>query len=360
LVARAARRGAVMATIAGSQFNAGDGPTTVNVGFDSNGSLPAPVGSDFNLAIFVGSDANAPSFSTVQGLGYQGLAVQAPGGYELDLIGGSFAVTDNGTGGDTLVADGTGETVSGGGAFVNLTLNGSNNTANGGTGPGFIQVNGTGNTVNTGAGPQVVNVNTAGNTVNVDSGNNVISILANNTTVNGGAAASGADTITATGNGENITAGTGPDLINATGTGTILTGGSGNDTLNVFGNGDTITGGSGTDVLGAYANDVSVMGGSGPSTVYATGVGDTVTAGTGNMTLYATGSNLQFNDNSSAVYNDTVVGFSNSGTDTIKLAGGDTVATSALVNSGQDTLVTLSDHSTILLKGVTDIAGLIN
>jgi hypothetical protein len=36
------------------------------------------------------------------------------------------------------------------------------------------------------------------------------------------------------------------------------------------------------------------------------------------------------------------------------------VATSSLVNGNNDTLITLSDSSTILLKGVTDITGLIH
>ena len=36
------------------------------------------------------------------------------------------------------------------------------------------------------------------------------------------------------------------------------------------------------------------------------------------------------------------------------------VAYSALVNGGQDTLITLSDNSTILLKGVTDLTGIVH
>jgi len=60
-------------------------------------------------------------------------------------------------------------------------------------------------------------------------------------------------------------------------------------------------------------------------------------------------------------YADTVVGFSQGLGDTIKLTGGDTsayaLAHSTQVNGGADTLITLNDGSTILLKGVSHIDG---
>jgi Ca2+-binding RTX toxin-like protein len=347
-----------MATIAGSQYDAAASAITypggVNVVTTSTGTgLPTAISNDFNLEIYTGPTAGAPStpFS-----GYQALSILSPGGYELQLSGSGFAITDNGSTGGMLVttSTATGDTITGGSGFDNLILNGSGNTANGGSAAGYIEVDGNGNTVNTGVGPQAVNVNSNNDTVNVGSGNNVISVFGSNTTVSGG---TGADTITATGNNESITGGTGPELINATGTGTILVGGSGNDTLNVFGNGDTITGGSGTDVIGAYANNVLVTGGTGPSTVYLTGTNDTVTAGSGNMTINALNSPFQFND-SSNVYADTVVGFNQGSGDRIHLTTdtvSDALANSQLVNGGQDTLITLSDHSTILLKGITSI-----
>ena len=341
-----------MATIAGSQFTATTPAHPLYVGFDVSGNVPPAHLSDFNLEVFVGGVGNAPALDP----NYQGLAVLSPSGLQIDLITGAFAVTDNGTGNDTVAADGSNETITGGGAFADQILNGSDNTADGGSGTGLIDVNGTGNTVNADLGGQIVSVNTSGNTVNVGSGNNVINIDGDYTTVSGG---SGADTIAAAGNNENISAGSGPELINAFGTGTVLTGGSGNDTLNVFGAGDTIAGGSGLDVLGAFANNVAIFGGTGPSTVVSTGAADTVTAGSGNMFSTASGLSFQFSDNNTVVYDDTVVGFSNGGSDIIQLAAGDTVATSVLVNGGQDTLITLSDNSTILLKGVADLTGII-
>ena len=58
-------------------------------------------------------------------------------------------------------------------------------------------------------------------------------------------------------------------------------------------------------------------------------------------------------------YNDTIVGFG-SGTNTINLSTntgttGDTFANTVITsaNSGADTLITLHDSSTILLKGIT-------
>jgi hypothetical protein len=60
-----------------------------------------------------------------------------------------------------------------------------------------------------------------------------------------------------------------------------------------------------------------------------------------------------------ALYADTIVGFSDTQGDTIRLAGSDTpsyaLAHTTPVNGGQDTLIALNDGSTILLKGVTQI-----
>jgi len=284
-----------MATIAGSQYNATASGEPVNVGFDNSGSLPPTVPGAFNLEIFVGTDASAPALAP----GYQGLAVLSPGGYELDLISGAFAVTDNGTGGETLAADGTNETIAGGAAFSNLILNGNDNTANGGSGGNFIEVNGAGDTVHAGSGGAAIDVSTSGNTI---------------------------------------------------------IGGGGSATITDLAGGNTIIGGSGPDTITAIGNDDAITGGSGADLVNALGAGDTVNAGAGNMTIDAVGGGLQFNDNSGAVYNDTIVGFSNAAGDHIHLSGGDTVQTTAAVNSGQDTLITLSDGSTILLKGVTSVS----
>lgn len=386
-----------MATIAGSQFNASASaiafPGGVNVVETSTGTgLPAAIPTDFNLEVYTGPAAGAP---TTPYPGYQGLAILSPGGYSIELLGSGYAVTDNGSSGAMLTTGptATGDTITGGGGFDNLILNGTGNTANGGAGGGYIEVDGNGNTVNTGTGPQAVNVNSNNDTVNVGSGNNTITISGNHALVTGG---TGSDTITAVGNNETISGGTGPELINATGTGTSLTGGSGNDTLNVFGNGDTITGGSGSDTIGLYGNSDVGIGGAGPDNVIVTGSGATFTSGGGNDTIGLYGSsetanisgndtvnvsgnldtvtagagagvnngvinlngatNFTFNDGPN-VYSDTVTGFSTAAGDTIKLNGIDTQAY-ALANaqsSGGNTLITLNDGSKILLVGISNI-----
>jgi hypothetical protein len=355
-----------MATIAGSQFDASASAITVNVVETGNGTTDSSgnslstdtVAGDFNLEVYTGPAAGAPTspFS-----GYQGLAILSPGGYSLELLGSGYAITDNGTGGATLStgSTATGDTITGGSGFDNLILNGSGNTANGGAGGGYTEVDGTGDTVNGGTGPQAINVNASGNTVNVGSGSETITLASgsNGDTVTGG---SGSDTITALGNSENITGGTGPELINGTGTGDTITAGSGNDTINVFNSNDTVIAGSGSDTIGLYGNADVVTGGTGPGTIITGGTGDTVNAGSGNLDIIKAAGTLQFNDNSSVLYSDTVVGFSQAAGDHIHLATGDTVANTALVNGGQDTLITLSDNSTILLKGVTSTTGIFN
>jgi hypothetical protein len=118
-----------MASIPGSLFDATTGGQPVNVVETTGGSLPPTVPGAFNLEVWTGPPGTAPSTPAP---GYQGLAILGVGGQELTLVSGAFAVTDNGTGNDTLIANGSNETISGGSANVTLTLNGSNNVANGG------------------------------------------------------------------------------------------------------------------------------------------------------------------------------------------------------------------------------------
>jgi hypothetical protein len=67
------------------------------------------------------------------------------------------------------------------------------------------------------------------------------------------------------------------------------------------------------------------------------------------------GTDQTFADNASnTVYSDTIVGFDEAAGDHIHLEGGHTVASSQLVN-GTDTLIKLSDGSTILLKWVSHV-----
>jgi len=136
-----------------------------------------------------------------------------------------------------------------------------------------------------------------------------------------------------------VIGGSGADMITSTGNYDSVIGGSGPDTITVFGQGDSITGAGGADSITVFGNYDTVAAGSGSDTVSLFGSGETFKAGTAT--------------------NDTVVGFSQSSGDTIKLASGDTssyaVAHAAPQNGGTDTLITLNDGSTILLKGVGHI-----
>jgi hypothetical protein len=98
--------------------------------------------------------------------------------------------------------------------------------------------------------------------------------------------------------------------------------------------------------------------GAGPDTVNVSGMFDAVEAGTQGSATTAfvnlSGSFTTFVDGPNT-YNDTIAGFSTSSFDKIHLTGTDTVTTAVQVNGGADTLITLSDSSTILLKGVSHI-----
>jgi Ca2+-binding RTX toxin-like protein len=288
-----------MATIAGSQFVATAPGQPVNIVETTTGlGLPPTVPGAFNLEVFVGGIASTPA------PGYQGLAVLSPSGLELDLISGAFAVTDNGTGNDTLNAFGANETIIGGSAGVTLDLFGHGETAQGGSGPDTINVFGSSDSVTGGTGSDTINVFSAHDTITAGSGNDAINVFGAHDTINSG---------------------TGNDTVNFIGSSSQITQGTGSDTINVLGSADTVTAGA-----SAGANQ------------------GLVTFGGANMTIADGGSK----------FTDTVVGFDQAAGDRIHLTSdtvADAVAHSTQVNAGADTLITLSDGSTILLKGVTHI-----
>jgi Ca2+-binding RTX toxin-like protein len=309
-----------MATIAGSQFVATAPGQPVNVVETTTGTgLPATVPGAFNLEVFIGSISSVPGVAP----GYQGLAILSPSGLELDLVSGAFAATDDGTGNDALSAFVDNETIMGGTGPVTLNLFGNNEAAVGGTGP------------------------------------DTINVFGNSDSVTGG---TGNDTIAVGGTGDTVTAGNGNNLINVSNSNDLINGGIGSDTINAFGNFDTVIAGAGTEsIFGGGASDQISLG-TGSDTVNITGDSDTVTSGAhaganqGVINLFGTNSTLADGANQ---YTDTVVGFDQAGGDRIHLTGTDTtafaVANSTQVNSGADTLITLNDGSTILLKGVAHI-----
>ena len=270
-----------MATIPGGQFRLTAHETVNAVETRTGTGLQGAVGGDFNVEVFVGLAANAP---TTAAHGFNGLAVLSPSGHELDLVSGKFAATDNGGGHDTISAFGSGETVSGGAALVSLNLYGAHDTVNGGSGADTINVYGAHDTVN---------------------------------------------------------------------------GGSGQDTIDVYGAHDTVNGGSGADTINVYGAHDGVVIGTGHDTVNVAGSHDTVSAGNGGGSLISFGGSHETFADAASSYADTVVGFNQSAGDRIQLAGTDTVAhalaDSRQVNGGHDTLITLNDGSSILLKGISSI-----
>lgn len=341
-----------MATIPGSQlfdattpnpaFSVGDGGVTVAETSTGTG-LPSPVANSFNLEVYTGGAPNPVAPEP----GYQGLAILSPGGTILDLVAGAFKVTDIGiTGGNTLIADGTAETVQGGSAFDNLILNGTGNTAIGGGAAGDnITVNGTADTVTGGTGPEDIEVNGAGNAITAGSGADTVNVYGNTNTITAG---SGPDTINAFGNSETIGGGTGPGLINAFGTGDVIAAGSGNETINVFADSNTVTGGSGSDTIGVYSNNVLVNGGPGSGLITITGTNDTV-AGGGTQDIGAWGGNFTFAD-SGPGFDDTVTGFSQAAGDSIQTPDNPTVVAATATQNGTDTVISFSDGSHLTLK----------
>jgi hypothetical protein len=260
-----------MATVPGSHFSVTpDAPINIAETTSSAGLPPAVGGAvnfvagDFNVEVFVGQLANAPPLSA----GYPGLAVLSPSGTALDLVAGAFAVTDNGSGSDTISAFGTNETITGSAAGVTLNLLGNQNTAQAG---------------------------------------------------------SGSDTINASGSFDTVGAGSGAELINVSGSSDLINLGTGSDTVNVAGAGDTVTSG--------------------------------VNPGGNQALINLAGSNVTLAEGPNK-YADTVVGFDQAAGDRIHLTTEtvtNAVANSTQVNGGLDTLITLSDGSTILLKGISHI-----
>jgi hypothetical protein len=169
----------------------------------------------------------------------------------------------------------------------------------------------------------------------------------------------GTDTLSAYGSLETITGSASGTTLHLFGTFDVANGGGGPDTITA-GSFDTVNAGSGNDGITAIGAFDVINAGTGSDTINVTGTFDTVTsgldAGAGQNSLITLSGAFNTIVDGANQYSDTVVGFDASAGDTIKLAAGHTVATSQVI--GSDTLITLSDNSTILLKGVTDIHGI--
>ena len=362
-----------MASIPGSQFFMATAQgQTVNAVGTNNGVLPPPNPGQFNLEVWTGDPADAP---TTPAPGYQGLAVVSNDGHQIDLISGAFAITDtNGTGQDTINADGDNETISGGAANVTLNVFGQNDVANGG-GRDTITVFGTHDTVN-GVGNDLITVFGNRDLVNGGTGNDTIDLFGDHDKV---VAGTGNETINAFGDGDRVVPGHGNLSVNLYGDHFDLDKGIGNETVNAFGSHgfaelntgnatvnvsgdhDLIVGGSGNDTVDLSGNRDLFVTGSGHSALSVDGEDDKVAAGyqTGVSVSQITvgGSDFTLSDGPNTNF-DTIVGFDQSAGDRIHLTTesvSDALGHSMQINGGHDTLITLNDGSTILLKGVSHI-----
>ncbi len=304
---------------------------------------------------------------------------------------------------DVLIAQGKGVVVIGGGQDT-ITLYGEQETVYG-VGDDLITVLGSENYVEAGSGDDTIYV-FSGNfhTVVGGSGNSLIDIFAPDSGVFGG---SGHDTINLFGLGDGYIGGSGSDQINVFGSGNFIELGVGYDTVTLYAPGNIVLvtpqigeddeetsgnqliigygggeyiedDGYGFDTIIAYGSNNTIFGslgggilsvtgsydavtGGGNDTVNLTGSFESFVAGDGNITdvVSVIGGFFTFIDAAGApdVYHDTVIGFDQAVGDRISIEGTNTesyaLANSTQVNSGQDTLITLDNGSTILLKGVS-------
>jgi Ca2+-binding RTX toxin-like protein len=360
-----------MASIVGSQFVTTASGENVNVVETSGGALPLPKPGVFNLEVWTGNPADAPSHPAH---GYQGLAILEDGGHQIDLISGAFAVTDDGTGRhDTLNADGNEETVRGGTADVTMNLFGNRDIADGG-GQDTINVFGKHDTVN-GSGNDLISVFGTHDVVNGGDGRDTISVFGNHDAVNAG---TGNEQIYVFGSHDRVTGGTGNDSVGLFGSDDHFSGGMGNETvtafgshdsigagvgdtsINVFGDANTISGGMGDETISVFGNDNVIVPGTGISSINIFGTGDRVDAGQSFFSeaqIDVNGGDFRLNEGAQN-FADTVVGFDQHAGDRIHLTTEsvhDALGSSQQINGGHDTLITLNDGSTILLKGISQI-----
>ncbi|HVH78632.1 MAG TPA: calcium-binding protein [Stellaceae bacterium] len=372
--------------------------------FSIDGSNPPPaVSGVFNLEIITSPTGTSYTLPT----GYQGLALLPGGtGQTLNLLLGNINVVDSGSSdsiiagsGNSSIGGAQGDTITGGTGTDFIDGSKGNQSITIGSSGSETIYGGAGDTINAGAANVTIG-GAQGDTIGAgnigNSGTDFFDGSKGNQVIGGGISGSetiwggAGDTISGGGGasetiggvaGDTISGGTGNEVIDGSqGNQSITGGGFGNETI-YGGAGDTINGGGSADTIGGAAGD-KIIGGSGPEFIDGSkgiqtitagnatfgngaqtiwgGVGDAIGAGTGIALIGMGGLAAQtFNDNT-GVYNDTITAFSQSAGDRIHLTT-DTVsnalAHTTQVNSGQDTKITLSDGSTILLKGITTIDG---
>jgi hypothetical protein len=120
-----------------------------------------------------------------------------------------------------------------------------------------------------------------------------------------------------------------------------------------------VDGGKGADSITVIGDYNTVSGGAGLDTIDVIGAGNTVRSGAdgSDARIDLSGSFDTFESGANS-YHDTIIGFDQAAGDRIQLTTesvSTALAHSHQVNGGHDTLITLQDGSTILLKGVSHI-----
>ncbi|HEY1794517.1 MAG TPA: hypothetical protein VGG57_00220 [Stellaceae bacterium] len=284
-------------------------------------------------------------------------------GNDLIQLVGDHESVNGGSGNDTILvySDSRHDTINAGSGADLIEVAGHHDFVDGNGGNDTILVLASANndTIEAGGGRNTVIVNTSDNTVVGGSGNDTVDLNASRTEYSGG---SGRYMIEVNADKDTVIGGSGTGAIISNGDRDVLSAGTGgSDTIDVTGDRNTISGGivpssAGGQITSFGNDDVINLGRSG--TVLVGGSDDTVNAGTSpsgdfDTVTFSFGSQ-QFADNGQ-VFADTVVGFDQAAGDHIHLAAHDHVASTTAVNSGHDTLITLSDASTILLKGITHV-----
>ncbi|HEX3881185.1 MAG TPA: Ig-like domain-containing protein [Stellaceae bacterium] len=204
------------------------------------------------------------------------------------------------------------------------------------------------------SGPDSAWTNASGDLFNGLGGNDFLGATGNGNNVDAG---DGQDIVFGIGDNDTLFGGNGDDDLYLQGADGLADGGAGNDTIWGFGNSDTISGGLGDDTIGFSGGSSLIDGGTGNNTIFLSGSSDTVTGGGGNNTIYLGGADTDLTDGP-AVFNDTVVGFSQATGDRIHLTS-DTTANALLhsshINGGLDTQINLSNGSAIVLKFVAQV-----
>ena len=313
------------------------GAAVVQIGAAAGDSITLGTAPDTVNAL-AGNDTVTLGSGDATVYGAAGDQLNDPSGTFLTYDAGSNSIVLNSTGGTTVINLNIDDTVTAGGAAAQIGA-------------------ATGDDITLGSGADTVNALAGNDTVTLGSGDATVYGAAGDTlgSASGifaaflaGAApivltSTGGNTVLNIGGGDTIAAGTTVEAILANGPADAISLGAGNDTVNI---------GAGNDSLAL---------GTGTATVFG-GAGDTITtgaAGSANINFIAGHSGGEFlgpGSGSGSTQVDTVTNFNQAAGDRILESGAAATTTMQTAqSSGGNTVITLSDGSTVTLVGVASI-----